>query len=280
MQFQMNFQLAHDDLQNTSTESGSIESEIMLSAGSNISSNAQHQPRRREQEFKQKRKYTKHSRNEKVFSAADNLSPPPSCSSTSSNSSTYSLSSTSLHSMPVNLYSYDLNEPVNSQYLSHFTAHCAAKISNQNNSKIKSHKTLNQSKLDYDLSEENSSDSISSKRRRSSSQLTHQRHAANLRERKRMQSINDAFEGLRIQLPTLPYEKKISKVDTLKMAIAYINFLTDLLNKDTTYNSRSTGNKEVKKFIYTFKSFGKLVFFGVFIVVRQTFVGVLSNSYF
>ena len=82
-----------------------------------------------------------------------------------------------------------------------------------------------------------------------------------MRERKRMQSINDAFEGLRIQLPTLPYEKKISKVDTLKMAIAYINFLTDLLNKDTTYNSRSTGNKEVKKFIYTFKSFGKLLFY-------------------
>ncbi len=31
----------------------------------------------------------------------------------------------------------------------------------------------------------------------SASHLAHQRHAANLRERRRMQSINDAFEGLR-----------------------------------------------------------------------------------
>lgn len=82
-----------------------------------------------------------------------------------------------------------------------------------------------------------------------------QRQAANMRERRRMQSINDAFEGLRLQLPTLPYEKKISKVDTLKMAIGYINFLTDLLNKDTRYNGQSAANKEVKKFIYVFRNF-------------------------
>lgn len=79
-----------------------------------------------------------------------------------------------------------------------------------------------------------------------------------MRERRRMQSINDAFEGLRLQLPTLPYEKKISKVDTLKMAISYINFLTDLLNKDTRYNGQSASNKEIKKFIYVFKNFGQL----------------------
>ncbi len=85
--------------------------------------------------------------------------------------------------------------------------------------------------------------------------LTHQRQAANMRERRRMQSINDAFESLRIQLPTLPYEKKISKVDTLKMAIAYIKFLTDLLNKDTRYSGKPSTKTEVKKFVYTFKSF-------------------------
>ena len=33
-----------------------------------------------------------------------------------------------------------------------------------------------------------------------------------MRERKRMQSINDAFEGLRAHIPTLPYEKRLSKV--------------------------------------------------------------------
>ena len=45
------------------------------------------------------------------------------------------------------------------------------------------------------------------------------RHAANMRERRRMQSINDAFESLRQHIPTLPYEKRLSKVDTLKLTI-------------------------------------------------------------
>ena len=56
------------------------------------------------------------------------------------------------------------------------------------------------------------------------------RTAANLRERKRMQCINEAFEGLRKHIPTLPYEKRLSKVDTLRLAICYINFLTELIS--------------------------------------------------
>ena len=39
-----------------------------------------------------------------------------------------------------------------------------------------------------------------------------QRQAANMRERRRMASINDAFDGLRQHIPTLPYEKRLSKV--------------------------------------------------------------------
>jgi transcription factor 1a len=61
------------------------------------------------------------------------------------------------------------------------------------------------------------------KQRRSLVQQVQQRHAANMRERKRMQSINDAFEGLRHHIPTLPYEKRLSKVDTLRLTIGYIN---------------------------------------------------------
>uniref|UniRef100_A0A3Q1CC31 BHLH domain-containing protein n=1 Tax=Amphiprion ocellaris TaxID=80972 RepID=A0A3Q1CC31_AMPOC len=49
-----------------------------------------------------------------------------------------------------------------------------------------------------------------------------QRHAANIRERKRMLSINSAFEELRCHVPTFPYEKRLSKIDTLRLAIAYI----------------------------------------------------------
>jgi len=56
-------------------------------------------------------------------------------------------------------------------------------------------------------------------RNKSIGQQVLQRHAANLRERKRMQSINDAFEGLRQHIPTLPYEKRLSKVDTLRLTI-------------------------------------------------------------
>lgn len=189
----------------------------------------------------------------------DNLSPPPSCSplSQSSNlSSSLSLCSNSMVSLPYS-YSADFNsDPVHNQYINQFTAHCNSKMSMMNNEQATPLR-----KFDYScFSEENSGDSDEDERSESNSQrpslqLTHQRQAANMRERRRMQSINDAFEGLRTQLPTMPYEKKISKVDTLKLAIAYIRFLNDLLNKDTRYNGKSSTNKEVKKFIYTFKSF-------------------------
>lgn len=81
--------------------------------------------------------------------------------------------------------------------------------------------------------------------------LTYQREAANLRERRRMQSINDAFEGLREHIPTLPYEKRLSKVDTLKLAIGYIGFLADLVKSDIENGERvsSTSDDGTKKVI-------------------------------
>lgn len=66
--------------------------------------------------------------------------------------------------------------------------------------------------------------------------MAQQRQAANLRERRRMQSINEAFEGLRSHIPTLPYEKRLSKVDTLKLAISYITFLSEMVKKDKNGN--------------------------------------------
>ena len=73
------------------------------------------------------------------------------------------------------------------------------------------------------------------------------RHAANIRERKRMQSINKAFEGLRSHIPTLPYEKRLSKVDTLRLAIGYISFLGDMLNcsEDTSTRTLEKSTKIV-----------------------------------
>ncbi|KAL1399870.1 hypothetical protein pipiens_007887 [Culex pipiens pipiens] len=78
------------------------------------------------------------------------------------------------------------------------------------------------------------------RRPKCASQQAQQRQAANLRERRRMQSINEAFEGLRTHIPTLPYEKRLSKVDTLKLAISYISFLGDMLRKDKNGNEPGT----------------------------------------
>lgn len=80
-----------------------------------------------------------------------------------------------------------------------------------------------------------------------------QRFAANVRERRRMLSINSAFEHLRQHVPTFPYEKRLSKIDTLRLAIAYISLLQELLNTEldpVTYIERcltgelSDGNSE------------------------------------
>lgn len=77
------------------------------------------------------------------------------------------------------------------------------------------------------------SDKCGRKRKKCGQYQIQQRRAANLRERRRMQSINEAFEGLRSHIPTLPYEKRLSKVDTLRLAIGYIGFLADMLNSTT-----------------------------------------------
>ena len=55
------------------------------------------------------------------------------------------------------------------------------------------------------------------------------RFSANVRERKRMMSINSGFEELRQHVPTFPYEKRLSKIDTLRLAISYIALLRDML---------------------------------------------------
>ncbi|XP_037038719.1 basic helix-loop-helix transcription factor amos isoform X2 [Bradysia coprophila] len=63
------------------------------------------------------------------------------------------------------------------------------------------------------------------------------RQQANIRERKRMlrsapNGINSAFDELRVHVPTFPYEKRLSKIDTLRLAIAYISLLREVLEAD------------------------------------------------
>ncbi|KAG7457440.1 hypothetical protein MATL_G00227280 [Megalops atlanticus] len=61
---------------------------------------------------------------------------------------------------------------------------------------------------------------------------TVQRQAANIRERKRMFSLNEAFDELRKKVPTFAYEKRLSRIETLRLAIVYISFMTDLLKEN------------------------------------------------
>jgi len=58
----------------------------------------------------------------------------------------------------------------------------------------------------------------------------------NVRERRRMCSINVAFVELRRYIPTFPYEKRLSKIDTLNLAIAYIYLFEDLLALPMSYS--------------------------------------------
>ncbi|CAG0917538.1 unnamed protein product [Notodromas monacha] len=56
---------------------------------------------------------------------------------------------------------------------------------------------------------------------------------ANVRERQRTQNLNDAFATLRKIIPTLPSDK-LSKIQTLKLASRYIDFLYQLLERPGT----------------------------------------------
>ncbi|XP_077599748.1 fer3-like protein [Stigmatopora nigra] len=56
-----------------------------------------------------------------------------------------------------------------------------------------------------------------------------QRQAANVRERKRMFGLNEAFDALRKKVPTFAYEKRLSRIETLRLAMVYISFMRDLL---------------------------------------------------
>ena len=56
------------------------------------------------------------------------------------------------------------------------------------------------------------------------------RRAANARERKRMNGLNDAFERLQGHIPNLGNDRKLSKFETLQMAQTYIGALRELLH--------------------------------------------------
>lgn len=71
----------------------------------------------------------------------------------------------------------------------------------------------------------------SSKRRKgvSARERNMRRIESNERERQRMHSLNDAFEGLRNVIPHITMDRKLSKIETLTLAKNYIKALTNVI---------------------------------------------------
>lgn len=59
--------------------------------------------------------------------------------------------------------------------------------------------------------------------------VSKQRQAANARERDRTHSVNTAFTALRTLIPTEPADRKLSKIETLRLASSYIAHLANVL---------------------------------------------------
>ena len=55
------------------------------------------------------------------------------------------------------------------------------------------------------------------------------RRSANIRERRRMFHLNIGFDELRKRIPKFSYEKQLSRIETLRLAIFYINLMSEIL---------------------------------------------------
>lgn len=78
----------------------------------------------------------------------------------------------------------------------------------------------------------NSAPSVSSSTRQPSPTVVKKRRlAANARERRRMNGLNEAFDRLREVIPSIGSDHKLSKFETLQMAQTYIAALCDLLER-------------------------------------------------
>merc|ERR1719384_2044865 len=74
------------------------------------------------------------------------------------------------------------------------------------------------------------------------------RSAANARERTRMRVLSKSFERLKLTLPWVPADTKLSKLDTLRLAMTYINHLhTLLVETDSEGQEDSTTSLSVKR---------------------------------
>jgi len=117
----------------------------------------------------------------------------------------------------------------NDEYQKQFDSFCRWNCNEDENNGNKNNENDNAS---FVVTDQPEVDCRCRRKRKCRQHQAQQRQAANQRERNRMQSINEAFEGLRAHIPTLPYEKRLSKVDTLRVAIGYIGFLAELVEAE------------------------------------------------
>ncbi|XP_053214749.1 transcription factor 15-like [Panonychus citri] len=94
------------------------------------------------------------------------------------------------------------------------------------------------------------------------------RQVANVRERNRTQSLNQALNCLRNLIPTEPANRKLSKIETLRLAVSYIKHLDNLRiarlsgyylndpclrgNKLIAHNNNIPGNQFKSSLVCTF----------------------------
>jgi hypothetical protein len=56
-----------------------------------------------------------------------------------------------------------------------------------------------------------------------------------------MFNLNEAFDKLRRKVPTFAYEKRLSRIETLRLAITYISFMDQVIRNETKPSSSSAG---------------------------------------
>lgn len=64
------------------------------------------------------------------------------------------------------------------------------------------------------------------------SNIDRKKNGGSKKERRRTQSINNAFMALRECIPNVPCDTKLSKIKTLRLATSYIDYLMKLLNTE------------------------------------------------
>ncbi|KAJ1530542.1 hypothetical protein ONE63_005430 [Megalurothrips usitatus] len=64
--------------------------------------------------------------------------------------------------------------------------------------------------------------------------VVRRRNTANKKERRRTQSINNAYADLRDCIPNVPVDTKLSKIKTLRLAASYIAYLAGILESGDT----------------------------------------------